>query len=242
MTGFWRGKNYVFDKRFAHAPPKVEAEQKEKQHPLGKCEACRKPWDMYRGKRRCPACGVPSLICRECFLADQNGTKKIDKTVRCDLCVQQGIFNKSQIKSMEQKEFDEYEKKYRQKYGSESSMNDTLKRKRQNSFEECRPITAKPAPNPNAVTRLFVGNLCREHTTEETLQMALPGVKYVLWLNDHKTGAFKGSGFVEMRTANDAALAVARNGQKVLGRPIIVKYQPPDGKSVWPPPGAKEIQ
>ncbi len=53
---------------------------------LGKCEACHKPWDRYRGKRRCPTCGVPLLVCKDC----NNKVKKNDKSVRCDLCVEEG--------------------------------------------------------------------------------------------------------------------------------------------------------
>merc|ERR1712226_286100 len=88
--GYWKGKNYVFDKRTAHAPAAIEAkngndqkrddddDQKEqfahdkygnKSRPddssdtviMGSCEACGKRWDKYAGKRRCPTCGVPSL-------------------------------------------------------------------------------------------------------------------------------------------------------------------------------------
>lgn len=72
LGGMWQGKNYVFDKRFAHAPPGVvgntvvgdenkrkgngagadaDAEKEKKNGPvnaaegiLGKCEACSKPW------------------------------------------------------------------------------------------------------------------------------------------------------------------------------------------------------
>ena len=72
--GLWRGKNYTFDKRFAHAPPAVEAVKRAKRalgdegqldassiaadekksddgipanatdEIMGKCEACSKPW------------------------------------------------------------------------------------------------------------------------------------------------------------------------------------------------------
>jgi predicted sulfurtransferase len=63
--GMWQGKNYVFDKRFAHAPPGIvgavvgDANNKkgdDADHTgmkarvdatdgiLGKCEACSKPW------------------------------------------------------------------------------------------------------------------------------------------------------------------------------------------------------
>ena len=99
--GYWQGKNYVFDKRFAHAPPKVDGQLYGQQDNktttttlssssqaspppadqiiMGECEACHKPWDMYRGKRRCPTCGVPSLICKACFLAHKQKLKKLGK-------------------------------------------------------------------------------------------------------------------------------------------------------------------
>jgi hypothetical protein len=82
---------------------------------MGKCEACHKPWDMYRGKRRCPTCGVPSLICRECFLADKEGRKKLGREVRCDLCVEQGIRSKHELRQRDQQEIEEYEQKMKQK-------------------------------------------------------------------------------------------------------------------------------
>merc|ERR1719491_2892798 len=64
---------------------------------MGKCESCFKPWDMYRGKRRCPTCGVPSLICKDCFANDKEAGKGGKKSklkgrdVRCELCVEQNI-------------------------------------------------------------------------------------------------------------------------------------------------------
>jgi predicted sulfurtransferase len=55
--GMWKGKNYVFDKRFSHAPPAVEAVKRANEMKvnddiptnatleiMGKCEACSKPW------------------------------------------------------------------------------------------------------------------------------------------------------------------------------------------------------
>jgi predicted sulfurtransferase len=72
--GFWSGRSYTFDKRFAHAPPKIDGELHSKKvddvDVKGKCEACSQPWDKYRGKRRCPTCGVPSLICKDCFMKE----------------------------------------------------------------------------------------------------------------------------------------------------------------------------
>jgi hypothetical protein len=70
-----------------------------------------KPWDMYRGKRRCPTCGVPSLICRECWTNDKNNVRKIDKTIRCDLCVEQNIYSKKKLNDMVRRNIQRYQSK-----------------------------------------------------------------------------------------------------------------------------------
>jgi hypothetical protein len=220
--GFWKGKNYTFDKRFAHAPVENESKDHEgddrKLSPLGKCEACLKPWDRYRGKRRCPTCGVPSLICKECYMADQNGLKKLDKSIRCDLCVSQNVQSKKALRDKEQKELEEYEN-------------------RQRARGLLNPSTVVPVnPNPDGVTRLFLKNMCRKNMTENVLIEVLPGITHIVWRMDRKTGNFFGQGWVEMESPQAAAEAVAKSGEIVLGRPIYIDYQPPDGKDLWPPP------
>ena len=234
--GYWKGKNYVFDKRFAHAPPKVDGElhgkiddgtdeNKKKEPPppetiMGKCEACSKPWDMYRGKRRCPTCGVPSLICKECFLADKNKTKRLGREVRCDLCVEQNITSKRAWREMDQKEIQEYERRLAKR-------------------GLLRPAEAAMAPNPDNVTRLYIKNMCRKNMTEKTLMDTIPGITHIVWRTDRKTGNFLGQGWIEMASPNDAARAVARDGKiNLFGRPLYVCYQPPDGKDAWPPPSS----
>jgi hypothetical protein len=228
--GYWKGKNYVFDKRFEHAPPKIDGElhgkadkQKktgleEREETMGKCEACQKPWDMYRGKRRCPTCGVPSLICRECFLADKDGRKKLSREVRCDLCIEQGITSKRQIRQKDEDEIHEYERNMLQKGLFKPE-------------EE-----AELAPNPDNVTRLQLKNMCRKKMDESTLMETLPGITHIVWKTDRKSGNFLGQAWVEMATPDDAAWAVARDGKiNVLSRPIYISFQAPGGKDSWPP-------
>ena len=250
--GYWKGKNYVFDKRCEHAPLENEEAYHQKKHsseaqesqpdddvsnqkpvastsvPMGKCEACAKPWDKYRGKRRCPTCGVPSLICRECWQADQNKTKKLDKSIRCDLCVEQDIQSKKKLREKEQRELEEYERRLR------------------DTGFLCPPQLEPSAlsastvhSNPNGVTRLFLKNMCRQQMTEEILMEHVPGITHIVWRTDRGSNQFFGQGWVEMESPQAAAAAVAQSGQKVvLGRPLYVEYQPPDGKDVWPPRSA----
>lgn len=245
--GYWQGKNYVFDKRFAHAPPKIDGElhgRKEQKHEdtevqeqlsmassatknpisdvspvMGKCEACSKPWDMYRGKRRCPTCGVPSLICKDCFLADKEGRRKLGREVRCDLCVEQGIRSKRDLREKDDYVIREYESKMARK-------------------GLLQPIKSV-APNPGGITRLFLKNMCRKRMDNATLLEALPGISHIVWRSDRKSGHFLGSGWVEMATADDAARAVALDNKLVLfGRPMGISFQAPDGKDAWPPPNS----
>ena len=251
--GYWKGVNYVFDKRFAHAPVEKEvhkikgatgathaepdadddgsnqkpaAKSADAVVPMGKCEACSKPWDKYRGKRRCPTCGVPSLICRDCWQADQNGTKKLDKWIRCDLCVEQDIQSKKKLREKELRELEEYESRLQEKG---LLCPPQLEQSTTTSSTDA-------APNPNNVTRLCLKNMCRQHMTQEILMDHLPGITHIVWRTDRGSNKFLGQGWVEMESPEAAAAAVTKSGQKALGRPLYVEYQPPDGKDLWPPP------
>lgn len=256
--GLWKGKNYVFDKRFAHAPPAIEAVERTKkvlgdelkvtsieakdkkvdgipaiaaEEIMGKCEACLKPWDMYRGKRRCPTCGVPSLICRDCFEADKARVKKLGKEVQCDLCVAEDIKNKRELREREEREMKEYEQKLRQKMDDEYEP--PIQRK--------HAITRKPKPNPERITRLFLKNMCAKQMDEaHLLEILHPArVTHIQWLTDRNTGKFYGSAFIEVKTAEDAGSVLALDGIAVLGRRIKVKYQKADEKDIWPIPNTE---
>jgi predicted sulfurtransferase len=79
--GYWKGLNYTFDKRFAHGAEKSDI--------MGECCFCKKPWNKYRGKKRCPPCGVPLLLCDTC---QANQVEAV-----CNLCQKQGVKPKSKI-------------------------------------------------------------------------------------------------------------------------------------------------
>lgn len=234
--GHWKGKNYVFDKRFAHAPVQKEAEahghreldegqQKQNQNDIqSQCQACDRAWDKYRGKRRCPTCGVPSLICRSCL--ERN--PKI--SVRCDLCIQQNIRSKQDWRKKEQKMIQDYETQSRVRGVLEPEVKPqaTLNTKEEPSFSLPTDVS----------TRLYLKNMCRQSMTTEILVNMFPGITHVVWRTDRKTGKFLGQGWVEMKSLEKAAAAVARSGERVLGRPIYIVYQKADGKDMWPPPNS----
>jgi len=235
--GFFKGKNYVFDKRFAHAPPTIELMKDKSQIPLGKCEACHKPWDKYHSKRRCPTCGVPSLLCKDCHIADLNGTRKLDNSVKCDLCTQEGISSKRQIKEKERKEMEDYERKLRKNY------NFHVCPKRLSSLSKAVAVSSSdriPASNPKKVTRLFIKNMCKKRMNQEKLCEIISGITHIKWLKDQETCEWYGSVFVEMATPQAAAKAVQLvNGQKIYGREIKVAFAESDPNNIWPPPDTK---
>jgi predicted sulfurtransferase len=97
--GYWRGKNFVFDKREAFGVDnlngdggvlrKRDAAADEATAVETRCCLCVRPWDRYLGKKKCGTCGVPVLVCESCLSLKAAST---DTTaLRCPLCVEQGV-------------------------------------------------------------------------------------------------------------------------------------------------------
>ncbi|KAL7542282.1 hypothetical protein ACHAXR_013209 [Thalassiosira sp. AJA248-18] len=97
--GFWRGKNFVFDKREAigagnangdggvvrsvpsnsnnkDGPSKKKAADSGKLPWGTECAKCHKSWDRYIGKQKCHTCGVPVLVCDTCQSSAKPKKKK----------------------------------------------------------------------------------------------------------------------------------------------------------------------
>ena len=105
--GFWRGKNFVFDKREAVGVENPEGDggvirkpdkNKQKKQQNGdlkeapaKCCVCGDPWDRYVGKKKCLTCGVPVLMCDKCMSLKPDKTPGMEMKVRCPLCVEETI-------------------------------------------------------------------------------------------------------------------------------------------------------
>jgi hypothetical protein len=142
----------------------------------------------------------------------------LGKEVRCDLCVEQGITSKKDLRKKDESEIQEYERRMAQK----GLLN---------------PNKASH-PNPEGVTRVFLKNMCRKNMDETTLLETFPGITHIVWRTDRQTGDFLGSGWVEFSTPEDAARAVAQDGIRLFGRPVKIAFQAPDGKDAWPPPNS----
>ncbi len=118
--GFWKGKNYVFDKREAfdvnnpegvggvlkqQQQPETKKQKKEKKEKkamkgeeataadndsCGQCCVCAAPWDRYIGKKKCKTCEVPVLVCERCCTARVDKQESALLRMRCPLCVKEG--------------------------------------------------------------------------------------------------------------------------------------------------------
>ena len=56
--GYWKGKNYTFDKRFSHGAENAET--------ISQCVYCDKAWDRYNSHQKCFTCKMEILLCNEC--------------------------------------------------------------------------------------------------------------------------------------------------------------------------------
>ena len=225
--GFWKGKNYLFDRRLEQTPAAAPKEEAEKE---SWCSCCGVPWDTYRGQYKCSGklpppvgrCAVPVLVCAACI--DSGRATAQASTLLCPLCTE-GYVPPSQMPALEKA---------------------AVKR-----AEPAAPRASKPGKRLKGrdappSTRLFVGSLPLV-TDATAVRKALGGsVEIVQWLRDRSSGLFYGSAFVRMRgllAATDAVEAAASAGGLVLnGRKLRVAFAPPRDGEAWPPPGFAESE
>lgn len=101
--GYWRGKNFVFDKREAVSADNPEGDggvikkqkktksKKALESSPARCCVCNIEWDRYVGKKKCFTCGVPVLMCERCMSLKPEKTPGMELKVRCPLCVTENI-------------------------------------------------------------------------------------------------------------------------------------------------------
>ena len=270
--GFWRGKNFVFDKRVVQSPPIIEAaginsvgdriinhkkddgvqESKVKEAittinddslvspVLGSCEACLKPWDVYKGKRRCPTCGVPSLICKDCQLADEKGMRKIDQSVRCKLCIEENITSKKQLKDRLKKDSEKYHQTLKAKYQhiKQHCTDPNIEKHNEKNHVEAstsmfsqaqtQDNTNKVASNPQNIKRIIIKNMSVTHINESNLRKIVKGILHIHWIKDKQSNIWYGAAFVEMVSPMAASIAVGTlNGKRYFGRDMNVTFADP---------------
>lgn len=78
--GYFKGLNYVFDRRESHGPEGAVS--------LAACVICGVPWSSYKGKRRCAvkSCRSLVLVCDDCQSRGKDRQRDGGPDLRCERC------------------------------------------------------------------------------------------------------------------------------------------------------------
>lgn len=81
--GYWKGKNYLFDRRMEQTP-QIKNSNAVENDINSKCCLCEVKWTVYRGQFKCHStlCGVPVIVCDACA---RMATAK-PQSLKCELC------------------------------------------------------------------------------------------------------------------------------------------------------------
>lgn len=254
--GFWKGKNYLFDRRQEQIPGTKDQDQVEDEI-TSKCCLCRQKWTQYRGKFKCSQslCGVPVIVCPSC---DSKALQR-PETLTCELCKEGyrtpnalpdlvGLKRKAEslvLKSSSQ--------------ANSSSSSSKKKPKPDSTSNEVQEEQESKKTHPD---RLFISKLpltisktkLQEILSSDNNDSSNP-LKVVHWLKDKSTGAFYGSCIVQVQSKEiaDKILQRAKEGgiklpnqKKKLKISKVFQTQDKNNnnnhkqKDVWPPADYQE--
>mmetsp|Transcript_79459 Transcript_79459/g.177971 ORF Transcript_79459/g.177971 Transcript_79459/m.177971 type:complete len:509 (-) Transcript_79459:81-1607(-) len=216
--GFWKGRNYLFDKRQEQMPEK-KPESKIEAEMETVCCVCKTPWGWYRGGFKCikQDCQVPVIVCSEC-------KEVAPEKMQCPLC-EKGF----SLRCLAAPELREAEKR---KAEAKAAMGE----------REAKRRAKHGGKDPSK--RIFVGSIPLV-IDASTLKEALGGgVKMIHWIADRTTGLFYGSAFVQMESKAEAKRVVqsAQEGLRLGKRKLRVNFAPPNEGEEWPPPDFVQLE
>jgi hypothetical protein len=221
--GFWKGKNYLFDRRMEQVPGTKDPRQVEEEVE-SKCCLCRERWTYYRGKFKCSQrmCGVPVIVCSSC---DEMGIRHPER-LTCELC--------------------------KEGYKTPEAGPDLvgLKRKAESliSMDGANDKAKKSTPMESVIKvdprRIFLSKLPLV-VSRTKVDEALGGdkVKLVHWLTDRNSGGFYGSCMVEIKSesyAHEILERIKTGGIKIDKKKIKIAPVRIQAGEIWPPDGHVE--
>jgi nucleolin len=106
-----------------------------------------------------------------------------------------------------------------------------------------KPPKGSSVPAPGQETNVvFVGNLSDEVTERDIRELfrRCGPIKEIRWLEDKKTGKFRGCGFVEFYETTAAYEAIKLNGVRLFGRAVHIDASTPKPHSTSSPFGPEE--
>ena len=204
--GYWKGKNYLFDKRMEQTPEVKGIEDVESDID-SKCCLCRTRWTIYRGQFKCnrSLCRVPVIVCESCA----STAVKMPESLVCELC--------------------------REGYRAPTVLPDlvSLKRKAEEILDSSSRCNGSISKEPNKQNQekayykdyLFIRRLPLTITASKIKVEVGPEVKFVNWICD-KNKLFYGSCIIQMQSeASMKSLlerASAEGGLKIMRKKVKV--------------------
>eukprot|EP00928_Gymnodinium_smaydae_P012678 TRINITY_DN14602_c0_g6_i2.p2 TRINITY_DN14602_c0_g6~~TRINITY_DN14602_c0_g6_i2.p2 ORF type:complete len:345 (+),score=81.79 TRINITY_DN14602_c0_g6_i2:552-1586(+) len=223
--GYWKGKNFLFDRRYEQVPEKKTEEALEKDVESCCC-VCKVPWGKYRGGFKCreKECQVPVIVCDGC------SRTAWPNEMRCPLC-EEG-FSLREYEAAELKDAGE---------AAPTAKNPA----RPDVVGEKARLKREKYADREPSTRIFVGALPLV-IDAQALSATIGGdVKRIRWIPEKKTGLFYGSTFVEMNSLEAAKRVVAEasegRGLRMGKRRLRVSFAPLKEGEEWPPPGHVDL-
>lgn len=224
--GYWKGNNYLFDRRMEQTAELSKTAQ-EQVETDSYCSLCKTPWAWYRGKNICAAakCKVPVIVCVNC----KDEAAASPHKLFCPLC-EAGT------------EFKHLSKPTAWQDASQAEEAILQKRKMQQQRETAAAKKRKTSSGPS--TRLFLGKLPLLVSASQIQEALGEGVKLIHWLVDHKSKLFYGSAFVEMESLKLAQQAVDREAsiREILGKRVLISFSEPKDGQEWPPADHKPTE
>lgn len=179
--GFWKGSNYLFDKRMEQTP--VSAAEKTID---SKCCLCRSRYTVYRNQFKCSRslCGVPVIVCNSCTTL---ATDKPGKLM-CELC-REGYKAPSELPDLV----------------AMKRKAEALTSSEQQSDAKQLKACAERQSRGNHEDRIFLRRLPLTVTFTKIKELlgGTDKVKNLAWLVDKESGAFYGSCIVLLSSPSD---------------------------------------
>ncbi|CAE8646902.1 unnamed protein product [Polarella glacialis] len=220
--GYWKGKNFLFDKRQEQVP-ELKPEEELQKEVESKCCGCKKQYGLYRGQFKCTLedCQVPIIVCPECRTEiEASGPSKKHK-LQCALC-EEGY----RLRDLEAPQLKKAEKRKAESLGPGGVAEKAAKRRQK--FAELPPSR-----------RLFVGSLPLAVDVGTVREALGSGAEMVHWITDKTSGVWYGSTFVQMASKSDAKRVVKEasegTGIRIGKRKLRVSFAPPAEGDEWPP-------
>ena len=225
--GYWKGKNYLFDRRFEQVPAQKSLAAVEAEMDQATCCVCTRKWTVYRGQYACDTCRVPVIVCTACASKvqqqqqQQNSStctkKKKKKKIRleCDLC-RQGYRAPTHTVDL-----------VGMKRQAEAAVLAQGKKRKQTQAED----TPAPADDDVPCNRLFLSRLPLIVSKTKIADALECHIELLHWITDPSTGSFYGSCMVQ---TNRKVQLCKRRCIVDHKRPFRVR--PVRDTVPWPPP------